>query len=130
VCRRFDFLKVIRYSRYSKEGGALRKKLSSELNEIVSTWKQHIPDLGLVMHYDPTQDLIIIDYIKIPAAKRRQGYASQIIEETQMIAKGYDIPILIQPDDSFGTPVPILENLYTQNGFMKQHGNAYMRWEP
>ncbi len=102
--------------------------VTASVNEVVSTWKDYIDGLGLVAHYEPKNSVIVIDYIKVPASRRRQGIATQILDEIKELATSYSLPVLIQPDDVFGTPKPVLINLYAQNGFAGM--GDFMRWEP
>lgn len=106
-----------------------KRTVAGEVAQCVRTWRNYIPGLELVAHYDVGREAIYVDYIKVPVNERRKGYCSQILEEFKMLADVFNVPVFIEPDDSFGTARGKLEELYSSCGFMTVSG-GWMQYMP
>lgn len=91
------------------------EKAAKDLRVIVKEAGNYGSGVQLLAHME--QDVIVIDYIKVPAALRRQGIASNILEEVKDIAVGHNVLVKLLPSDDFGTPKQVLFAFYFSNGF-------------
>jgi hypothetical protein len=89
---------------------------SDILSSWVSSWKRFVPGLKLLAHWSD-EKTAVVDFIQVPVSSRRQGIATQALQELMSLADIEGFNILIQPDPSFGTPQKVLFNLYTSLGF-------------
>lgn len=62
-------------------------------------------------------DVIVIDLIAVPVSLRRQGIATQILDEYIAVADGWGVKLMLEASTDFSTPRLALHNLYSQAGF-------------
>ena len=90
--------------------------LADEMVSICKEAPQYGDGVQVIAHLD-TLEVIYIDFIKVPTMLRRQGIASQILNEFTQIADLYGVKIKLYASTDFNTPLPALFQLYTQAGF-------------
>lgn len=89
---------------------------SGTLSSWTSSWEEFVPGLKLLAHWaDDTT--AVVDLIQVPVQSRRQGVATNALQELLSLADIEGFNILIQPDPTFGTPEEVLVDLYTSLGF-------------
>lgn len=90
-------------------------KIIKDLKTVKDEIHQYGEGVQLLTHLE--DKVIVVDYIKVPVALRRQGIASHILDELKDIAIGHQITMKLLPSTDFGTPKHELFAFYYKNGF-------------
>lgn len=96
------------------------KNVVKDVIQIVKEASLYGEDVQVLAHVEPEDNIIVVDFLKVPASLRRSGIGSHVLEEFKDLALGYNIPIRILPSSDFGTPPQVLNVFYMRNGFYRQ----------
>lgn len=94
----------------------LKNERYSSLEEMVSTFKKHIPQLQLHIN-EVDAETFKINLLIIPKNMRRQGLGSSVMEGIIRYSDETGKTILLEPDSVFGTPQQNLILFYKNFGF-------------
>lgn len=100
-------------------------KLDADLLQISKTWRAVDESIKALSYYSPKLDGVLVELVYVPVSLRRKGICSKILDEIIDIAVLHEKDVWIQPTDIFGTPIMVLSDLYSSQGFI-WHNSEYM----
>lgn len=82
-------------------------------------YKAAVFDCSLFNLPHPQKGYLVLDCIRIAEANQRRGFGSDIMTMLCKYADRYQLPIYLEPNDLFGTPIDVLNRFYGKFGFKK-----------
>lgn len=98
------------------------EKVFKDITQVLKEAPLYGEGVQLMVHVEPKDNTIVVDYIKIPTSLRRKGIASSMLTEVKDIADGHNVAVQIMPSTDFGTPQNVLFAFYINNGFTFNQG--------
>jgi len=89
------------------------KEATTLMRDINKQFSNVIQDIDIREH----KDVIDLNFIVIKPEYRKQGYFDRIMEDIIFYSNKKQKPIILSPEDGYGTPGDILEKMYMKHGF-------------